>query len=170
MLYSLIPRGVRRFFFNAATSAKPISDQYVMHLTATLPVNFAHIFSRFNLQISADTLSDWDADGFLRLINHIQGQEIGVTEQMSFKTNLLTLGGASPARVTDASSPRALAGFIAPFWSIGSAGVDMRVSMSNQASPAQAAGFLIAHAEFLEYDLTQAQRYFINTPIPVLAR
>lgn len=167
-LYSLIPRGVRRFFFNAATAAKPINDGYNMSAVATLPANFAYIFTKFNLQLSVDRVSDFDTTFNLKLLNHIPGQSIGVSENVMASGTVIAFGGTDPqysAQTVDLSD------FTAPFWAVTpNSAVTFILTMRNSAAAAAAAGFLICHVEFLEYDLTQAQRYWLNTPVPVLTR
>ncbi len=162
---------MRRFFFNNDVSAKPVNDQIDLFLTATLPAGFAYIINRFNLNLSSDVASDWNASLILRLGNHIPGQPSGVLEEVLVRANLFTPATATPTRVVTAeSSSSGLYSFTGPFWSSSGSAIDFRVAMTNVAAAVGAAGFLISHVEFLEYDLTQAQKYFINTPIPVLGR
>ncbi len=172
VINSVVPRGVRRFFFNNVVAAKPVNDQIDVFLTATLPGNFAYIINRFNLSLFSDVASDWDPHVLLRIQNHIPNQPIGVLEEVLLRANLFTNSNDDPRRVVTAeSSSSGLHSFTAPMWAIGGGeSFDFRVAMTNQAAAVGAAGFLITHVEFLEYDLTQAQRYFINTPIPVLSR
>ncbi len=170
MLYSLIPRGVRRFFISTDVSAKPINDTIDVFITATLPLNFAYLMRSFNLQFTGDTASDWNASVTLRLLNHIPEQGgAGVSEQLTAPMTLFTPGSGSPQlAVRDFHDIRQFAG---PFWSISQTGqVTFRARIANVAAAAGAAAFVISHCEFYEFDLTQAQRYFINTPIPVIAR
>jgi len=168
---SPVPRGLRRFFFNNDVSAKPVNDQIDLFLTATLPVNFAYIINRFTLELSVDTVSDWDPLVVLRMFNHIPGQPLGVAEHVAVRANLFTPAGATPTRVVTAESQTSgLWGFTAPMWSVHGGSITFRVAMTNVAAAVGAAGFLTCHTEFLEYDLTQAQRYWINTPVPVLSR
>ncbi len=173
-LYSLIPRGVRRFFFQAATSVKPVNDQMDIFLTATLPENFAYIISKFSYQLVVDTASDWDAEVELRLLNHIPGQPNGIAELISCQAPLKVNATRNDAK-TVLSHTVNLAMFTGPFWKadppLTSGGTPtFRVHHSNTAAAVGGAGFVTSHCEFLEYDLTQAQRYYINTPYPVLTR
>ncbi len=162
---------MRRFFINEDVDAKPVNDQIDLFLTATLPENFAYITSRFNLTLTSDVASDWDASVVLRLQNHIPGQPIGVTENVLLRANLFTPAGLTQRRIVTAESAmQGLPAFTAPFWSAEGGTIDFRVEMTNVAAAVGAAGFIISHVEFLAYDLTQAQRFWINTPIPVLGR
>ncbi len=170
-MYSLIPRGIRRFFFNDDVSAKPVNDTINVFLTATLPLNFAYIMTRFNWQFSTDTIADWQKTVVCRMLSHIPGQPNGVSEHVAVlmqdffppgSTNQLVVGAEAAAAV-----PKPFTG---PFWSTHGGGIDFRVQMSNTTAAVGGTGFLISHLEFLEYDLTQAQRYYVNTPLPTIAR
>ncbi len=167
-LYSLIPRGVRRFFFANDTSAKPINDTIVHFLTATLPVNFAFIMRSFNWHLTADTVGNYDEELALRMSNHIPGQPLGTLETIMTTQPLQLIAGATSQRA--GTSQLDLKNFTSPMWAVHGGSITFRASTSNTNATAQAAGFLISHCEFYEYDLSQAQRYFINTPQPVLAR
>ncbi len=166
-LYSLIPRGLRRFFLQTDTAVKPVNDQIVMLITATLPVNFAYLLRSFNYQLTVDTSSDWDNSLELRMFNHIPGQPLGTSESLQVQSaNMAT---TAPMKFARADSIM-LSNFAGPIWAVHGGGITFRVQATNQAAAVQAAGFVITHVEFLEYDLTQAQRYYVNTPVPVLTR
>jgi len=169
-LFSLVPRGVRRFFFAAALTAKPVNDTYIFFLTATLPENFAYIMRSINLLLSVDTASDWTSQTELRMSNHIPGQALGTTETMYAIAGTQPLGSGGDTTKSFQSFTTELSHFTSPMWSVHGGSITFRVSMSNTAAAVGAAGFLISHCEFYEYDLTQAQRYYINTPVPVLGR
>jgi len=166
-LNSVIPRGIRRFFLAADTSAKPIDDTHVIVVTATLPDAFAYILVRFNAAYTANNASSWSQQMVLRLFNHIPSQPLGTLEEVSIAFEFMSTAG-TPKRT--AAVRGELANFIGPMWSTHSGEITFRMEMNNVAAPASSAGFLISHVEFLEYDLVQAQRYFINTPQPVLQR
>lgn len=167
-LFSLIPRGLRRFFLATDVSAKPVNDEINLFITATLPGNFAYILSRFNFELTVDTASDWDAQMELRMFNHIPGQPIGTSEHVTVNAKLLAATG-DPSR-NAAAVREAISQFTGPVWAVHGGSITFRVLASNVKAAAGAAGFVITHCEFLEYDLTQAQRYYINTPYPVMQR
>lgn len=139
-------------------------------LTATLPQNFAYIMTRFNATLSVDTASDWDGQGELRMSNHIPGQPIGVTETQQVDMSLFTSGAGVASRSCNPNSVNAVRAFAGPFWPVSSSQASFRFHMANIAAAVGAAGFLNSHCEFLEYDLTQAQRFWINSPMPILLR
>ncbi len=164
-LHSLIPRGLRRFFLQRVSSAKPINDDYQMLLTATLPDSFAYSISKFDFRWEADTASDIQLLAQTRLFNHIPGQPLGSVQTMAHPL----LFFATDVNYVTAVDPD-LTQFIAPFWSTHSGAVTWRLEARNFNDPAMAIGFFFCHVEFYEYDLVQAQRYWINTPVPVSIR
>lgn len=164
---SLVPRGIRRFFMATDLQAKPVNDDYSMFLTATLPENFAYIMRSFNCQISQDRALDWDQDMILRMLNHIPGQEVGTTEQIGV---LFEFFANPTVNFRTVRGPYDLSAFSSPMWSVHTGAITFRVEAANTNNTVSTAGFVISHCEFLEYDLNQAQRYYINTPIPVLGR
>ncbi len=169
-LYSLVPRGIRRFFLQTDSAAKPVNDTIDQLITATLPENFAYLMRSFNYQHTVDTASDWNTVLSLRMFNHIPGQEVGTSEVMHVQTSRMTSANADPANAVHARGANPLAMFAGPVWAVHGGSITFRVHANNNAAAVGAAGFVITHCEFLEYDLTQAQRYYINTPMPTLAR
>ncbi len=165
---SLIPRGVRRFeLASAATAVKPVNDQIRMLLTATLPLNFAYILTRFSLAFIDTRAADWDAMAVLRV------SEAGGGASAEHFTVPLDLFGSAPNPLDSrlVARPTSLAAIAAPFWArAGDAAVFLQVEMVDTNNTVTLGGTVTSHIEFLEYDLTQAQRYWINTLIPVLSR
>ncbi len=168
--YSPIPRGIRRFFISSAVSAKPVNDTIDLFVTATLPENFAYIITRLNVLLVVDTVLAWEGQITLRMSNHIPGQEVGTTETLCVGFSFQDLQSTGPFRALFENSGAFLQPFTSPMWATHGGSVTFRMHMGNIAAAVGAAGTIIAHAEFLEYDLNQAQRYWINTPMPTLAR
>jgi len=168
-LFSLIPRGLRRFWIATDLQAKPVNDDYDLFITATLPLNFAYVLRSFNMQVNSNRAIDFDQDVILRLLNHIPGQPVGSSEQVGVLFEYFQNATDGTSRIVRPFGS-ALSQFAGPFWPPTSSQSSFRVSVSDQADTVSTAGFVIAHCEFLEYDLVQAQRFFINTPIPVMAR
>ncbi len=140
-------------------------------MTATLPVNFAYLFRSFNLQLTSDVATDWDDTIILRMANHIPGQEVGTLEVLSVHNFLYTPATGSPERTAAGLySSTAIQPFSGPMWAVHGGSVTLRVEMANVAAAVGAAAFVITHCEFLEYDLTQAQRFYVNTPLPTIPR
>ncbi len=150
-------------------SLKPATDQIDLFITATLPENFAYIVKSFNLQITSDRASDWDAQIDLRMSNHIPGQPLGMLEHLAQSIDLMVPGTGNPFRETREGS-NGLSAFTGPMWAVHGGSITFRVHAMNTNTNAMAASFVITHVEFLEYELVQAQRYWVNTPIPVIGR
>ncbi len=162
---------MRRFFMNEDVTLKPATDQITVVMTATLPGNFAYILRSFNIELTADTATDWEPSCVLTLSSHITGQGgVGQSENMTCDMLVMRAPAGAVASMTISRAPD-LSNFAGPFWAAeGASNAVFVANMRNLESAAGAAAFVIAHVEFLEYDLTQAQRYYINTPVPVLAR
>ncbi len=165
-LNSLIPRGVRRFTISTVTAVKPVNDQIQTFISATLPLNFAYILRSFTLEMSDTRATDWERFVMLRIAESGQG---------AFADNGLVpleLFGASAAPVGArlVASPADVSNFQGPFWSLKGRTVVFRAELVNMTTTVTLGGSLISHVEFYEYDLTQAQRHYINTAIPVLSR
>ncbi len=164
-----MPRGLRRFFLQTDVSLKPVNDQINVFITATLPENFAYIMRSFNLVLSADTASDWDNTCPMRMFNHIPGQEVGTNEEIATELSLYVPATQNPTLIANQHRVNVSA-FTAPMWAVHGGSITFRVSLTNVAAAAGAAAFVTTHCDFYEFDLTQAQRYPINTPFPVLQR
>ncbi len=148
-----------------------MNDTINVFLTATLPSNFAYIFTRFNWEFTTDTVGDWQKTIILRMLNHIPGQPIGVSENVAcIMVDMFPPGSTNRLTVGSSSAKDAVAPFAGPVWAVHGGSITFRVQMSNSTAAVGGVGFLISHLEFLEYDLTQAQRYYVNTPVPILAR
>lgn len=167
--YSWVPRGVRRFFLAVATTAKPINDDWIAHITATLPDNFAYIPRSLSVSFAVDTCSDVDDRFILRYLNHISGQPLGASESFQLINDLVAPVGTDPSRLTRAVNQE-LAMVTSPVWSLHTGSPTVRVTLFNNADAAMAAGFVITHMEFYEYDLTQAQRFPVNAGMPTFSR
>jgi len=166
---SLIPRGVRRFHLATDVSAKPVNDQISLLLTATLPANFAYILKSFNWQLSVDTVSEWANTVLLRMFNHIPGQPLGTAEHVSCSQTVFDDGISTPVAVVRAFD-NGVSSFAGPVWATHGGAITFRAQAGNGNANVGAAGFVTSHVEFLEYDLTQAQRFYLNTPTPVIGR
>ncbi len=168
--YSLIPRGIRRFFSTqTAITAKPVNDTYDLFVTATLPRNFAYVLRAFMMKVVVDTVSDWGSEVELLITRGIPGQ--GASQQaIHMVSTLRTPATATPQRCVSGRD-QAMAQFVGPMWATDPVlSVAFRMAMSNVAAAVGAAGTLQTHVEFYEYDLSQAQRYWINTPTPTIKR
>ncbi len=149
-------------------SAKPVNDQIDLFVTAALPDNFAYIIRSFNWQLVGDTAEDWTRFCSLRMTNHIPGQPLGIAESILVELGLFAPQGSN---FIQAMGDLGLNNFTAPMWSThGANSISFRARGANTAAAVGAAGFITSHVEFYEYDLSQAQKYFLNTPQPIQIR
>lgn len=163
-LSSLIPRGLRRFYFEGDLTDKGAGDTLQALLTLTLPDSFAYSISRFDLVLEDARATDWRGQCLLFLLNHIPGQPLGSRQDM----NLVFDFGSFPSPMRNANTTGGvLSQFISPMWSTHSGEITFRANIYNPSATAATTQNLRSHVEFYEYDLVQAQRYFVNTPIPV---
>lgn len=164
-LYSLIPRGIRRFFFQDDISAKPVNDKQEVLLSATLPDAFAYSLARYDAVLTQDRAQDWNDANVLRLFNGIPGQPTGNAVEVLCNTQFVAVVGS--VGNSNISHNVQLENFPAPFWSTIPGAPSFRARWINNNATVAAAGFLQCHADFYEYDLVQAQRYWVHTPQPV---
>ncbi len=148
---------------------KPVNDQIDMFLTATLPQNFAYLLRSVTLQLAVDTATDWDGIVLLRMQNAIPNQPQS-TETQAAIWSLVTPSTNGVPSVTLRGSQLDLNMFTGPFWPTDGNVATFRIAAFNTAAAVGAAGTVRSHVDFYEYDLTQAQRYYLNSPIPVMSR
>ncbi len=153
---------------NTDVSAKPVNDQIDVFMTATLPDNFAYIIRSFNIQLAGDTAEDWVRFCSLRMSNHIPGQPLGIAESILVELGLFAPQGTN---FIQGRGDLGLNNFTTPMWSThGANSISFRSRLANTAAAVGAAAFVTTHVEFYEYDLSQAQKYFLNTPLPIQIR
>lgn len=166
-LSSLIPRGVRRFFLQEATTLKGTTDELRIHMDAVLPDSFAYAIRRFDAQIRATNIEEGELSAQLSLFNHIPGVPLGSEQYISIPmVGSQRAFGANEEQLT--SAPADLSDFVSPCWSTQVGSITFRFDWMNKSAFIQGAGFCNSYVEFLEYDLVQAQRYWVNTPVPVM--
>lgn len=138
-----------------------------MFITATLPENFAYVMRSFNIMLTVDRALDWDQDLVLRMFNHIPGQEVGSSEQFSVLFEFFAEATLQNRLIRGSID---FSAFANPMWATHGGSITFRAHAANTNNTVQAAGFVISHCEFYEYDLNQAQRFWLNTPMPVQSR
>ncbi len=146
-----------------------MNDTYDLFLTATLPTGFAYILRSLVCRVAVDTASDWEDRAELLLTRGIPGQ--GTSSQVMHVETTLFTPATGTARRALLARDSDLSSFVGPLWStVPGLAAAFRIGMSNVAAAVGAAGIVDCHLEFFEYDLNQAQRYWVNTPSPVIVR
>jgi len=169
-LWTSIPRGLRGFVVESGTlAAKPDSDTETLLLHGILPPSFAYVLCAISLRLSQDVADDWRNEYTLNLANFYQGH-LAVSSDWNFPF-LGSAGGVAAAttRGNSVSStdnlPRA------PMWSPSmSTGIQVNITTANVQTAVGAAGTIAAYINFWEFDLEQARKYPINSPLPIHAR
>ncbi len=173
-MWSLIPRGFLHFALDGVVlQAKPINDDQHLRISGVLPQGFAYQFVQIGMTIEQDVASSWDARPVMRIVNWTPGVAHGA--HMVF-----VLEDADEFADASAVSP------ITVMRGIGEAGshpmghqimfqpgrgqMSFSLLAVNETDPAGAAGTVDFLASFLEYDLTQAVRYGLQTPSQVTLR
>lgn len=167
-LWSVIPRGLRGFIVELGIlAAKPNADTESLTLTGTLPANFAYIFSEIHLRLSQDRAADWQTVLSLNLQNWYQGF-LGVSSTWNFvlgSTASIDLDARAMSAGPGARTPKGL------MWAPrGTSGIQVRMNAANTNATVATAGTISAYINFWEFDLEQARKFAINSPIPTHSR
>lgn len=166
MLWSAVPRGLRGFIVDdVAISAKPNGDQQTLLLTGTMPIGFAYVFSEINLMVDQDVAAAWSDRYSVTLTGFHQG-----VLEMSWKFAFAVQGIFPQVRKANADLstdqlPRA------PMWSrVAGSGIGIKIQSFNSGVPVGTAGTCSAYISFWEFDLEQARKFPLNSPMPVHIR
>ncbi len=166
-LVSSVPRGMVRFAAEIASTAKPINDDYQLNITGSLPGGFAYVLSSLSFQLQADTSSGFENAVRFRLKNCIPGadpsSEIAIFELDSF----ILKNVSDEQRILNYRLGSLREWFPQPLFSQPGLPMSFTLDASNGADPAMAAGTMFFHAAFYQYELNQAVRFPLNSPIPV---
>ncbi len=169
-LTTAVPRGMVRFFSDEAVDAKPINDDLVINITGSLPQNFAYIFNSISWNIIVDRAADFFDVMRFRIFNGLPNGTNGSQQVAMFNfTNLSpTAALIANQRVLEFSRgnvsdwyPNVL---IPP---APSQAMSFTISAFNAEDAAQAAGTQSFSASFYQYELNQAVRFPLNSPLPV---
>lgn len=171
-LVSAAPRGLVRFSFTAALTAKPINDDYNLQITCSLPLNFAYVLSSMSYSIQVDTATDFNAVAKVRVFNGLAHLPPGNTQSLPLDmSNYNDAGTGAPERIANFSLGELRSWFPNPIWAPANAsGMSFILNHDNGADPAAAAGLINFFATFYQYELNQAVRFPLNFPFPVGVR
>ncbi len=174
MLWSAVPRGLRGFVVNLGVlDAKPVSDQQLLTLTATLPSSFGYVLSEIHLSIAQDEAGNWNDGYTLNLQNWYQGQlAMPCTWNLPWTDGLVTPASGPPAVEKNSSAITVMDSLPkGPMWSPrGTSGILISIQAQNQDGDVAAVGQVNAYITFWEFDLEQIRKYPINSPLPTHSR
>lgn len=167
-LWSAIPRGLQSFVVDTgALDAKPINDDQLVVLTATLPNNFGYVMADAGLNLAQDRAVDWQANSTVNLQNFFQATTdisvgLSYTWHQGFKADL-----DNTIILMDVRQPWPAFPMVAPR---GTSGILVVISAFNGNATAAAAGTVNSFISFWQFDLEQLRKYPINSPIPTHSR
>lgn len=164
-LWTAVPRGLRGFFTESALSAKPVNDDQIVNLTGTLSPNYAYVFAEIGVLMTQNRAADWESVYTLNLGSWYQGLT-SVAMDWNFDWPLV---GFDQQRRGNGLSKNPMPS--APMWAPSdSSGILINISGSNGNNTVATAGVINGYINFWEFDLEQARKFPINSPIPVHAR
>lgn len=167
-----VPRGLVRFFFQDDLSIKPVNDSQLLVVQCNLPENFAYVFASLSMALSLTLASDWEDVIKLRTLNTIPNQPNGNAQVCIFSNTVESpVSSQVPERTLNYrfGDPRAY--FPHPMWSsVPGTGPQFSFLWSNTIATVTGAPFLTFHLAFFQFDLSQAQRFPLNFPLPTMTR
>ncbi len=167
-LTNAVPRGLVRFETRVATAVKPVNDDLLLEITGSLPPNFAYVVSTLSYVIQIDTAADFDNFARLRIFNGLPNAVPGNEQIALFNFSKLLSGVGTAERVLTYGEGSLREWFPNPIWrTAGAAGISFTLRITNGNNAVMAAGTQFFNMSFYQYDLTQAVRFPLNSPIPV---
>ncbi len=173
-MWSPIPRGMLHFALDGvALDAKPEGDQQHLRISGVLPQGFAYQFVQIGMSIEQDVAANWQSRPMMRIVNWtpdtIAGVHLVFVLEDSFE--FADAGAVSPVTVLrglgeEGSHPLAKQIMFQPGRGI----MSFSLLAVNEVAAVGAAGTVDFQASFLEYDLNQAVRFGLQTPMPTLSR
>lgn len=169
-LWSAIPRGLYSLVIaNAVLDAKPVNDDALLVIPATLPRNYAYVFQDMAWSMVQGRASDWHDRCQINLQTFFRGNR---DLQMHWMVGSETTGQNNNTRVLVHSD--GTGGFKPmprfPLLDEDGAGVQFTFHAWDNADTVSTAGTFDFYASFWQFDLEQIRKYPINSPLPVQAR
>lgn len=170
-LWTAIPRGMVSFTAFEAVDAKDIADKALISIPWVLPPNFGYIMESLHFTLTQNRATDWGNSLNLNLQNFAEWGVVGLNANFRRQFELNTqdnntrtscdLGG------DDASSKWPTY----PIVGTAPAGASLSFNAFNNSTAfASTAGSCHFYCRFWEFDLEQARKFPINSPLPVQSR
>ena len=169
-MFTPLPRSLVSFsILNGVISAKPLDDTAELVVGMSLPGTFAYRMVELSASMIQDTARDWNGLTFLEVTNAIRNLEGGATQRHAYlrsngthtptPTEMWILGGSDgkpdpPGYIFQRNTADPVVTFKA----------------NNDTAAASAAGTFNIHAAFLEYEIEQAEAFFLHYPVLTLER
>lgn len=165
-LWSAIPRGLQSFIVESAgIEIKPINDDIILSLRATLPQNFGYVLQDVMFNIASASSFAWSSIMSLNLQSYFRGIGDG---------GGLSSTWAGELELDDGLGSNSRSSFwhdLPTFPMIGTdSGIAVNLTAVNGADPAAGVGVVNCFISFWQFDLEQIRKYPINSPIPTQSR
>ncbi len=163
-----IPRALVNFSLQEGViDAKPINDSQELIVTMTLDPQFAYRLIHFNASLIQDAANDWLNRAYLEVENAIRGMPDGQTQR-----HVVSLDDT----VRNVSAVEMWMGRlqhrVGPTYVIQStpsgAAIGCTFNAINQNAAAALAGTMDFLCTFLEFDIEQAERFYLHAPVMTL--
>ncbi len=172
-LWGFIPRGFLHFSLeNGTLDEKPVNDQQHLRISGVLPAGFAYQFVQVGMTITQDRAVDWTNRSVMRLVNWTPGAPHGahMTFGLEFANEFGDAAAVTPVRVVRGmGESRTIIGQQILFQP-GRDAISFSMLAVNEIATVAAAGTVDFIASFLEFDLSQAVRFGLQSPVPVRTR
>ncbi len=172
-LVTSVPRGLVRFFSDAAIDAKPVNDQMIVSVTGSLPAGFAYILSSLSWQVIVPRSADWTDLAMFRIFNGLQAAAVP-NEQVSLfnLTDLVPQTTLRPnSKILEFTRGSIREWYPQPLvQSKDAAGMSFTLQGYNPTATVDVAGTQFFNAAFYQYELNQAVRFPLNSPLPTAIR
>ena len=173
-MWSPIPRGMVHFALDGAVlDAKPVNDDQHLRISGVLPSGFAYQFLQIGMTIEQDVAASWQSRPIMRIVNWTPDASAGLHLVFVLEDSFEFADASAVSAVTvlrglgeAGSHPTAHQIIFQP----GRGAISFSFLAVNETDPAGAAGTVDFLASFLEYDLNQAVRFGLQTPLPTLSR
>jgi len=171
-IWSHIPRGFLHFALDGSTlDAKPINDDQHLRISGVLPPGFAYQFVQIGMTIEQDVAASWANRAIMRMVNWTPDAVAGnhLIFSLEDASEFDDASAVSPVTVLRGLETRhSLSHQI--IFQPARGGISFSLLAVNESDPAGAAGTVDFLASFLEYDLNQAVRFGVQSPVPTLSR
>lgn len=167
-LLNHVPRGMIRFTAAEALDAKPVNDLINLSVFSSLPQGYAYIFSSISFEIACDTAAEWNSTARVRIFNGQPNAPTAPNEQPALvtMTNYNDGGTSDSRRILDLAQGSLRNWWPSPIYNARFA-ISIILQFTNFNVNVQAAGDLIFNMQLYQYDLNQAVRQPLNSPLPV---
>lgn len=163
-----VPRGLVRFVTTSALTAKPVNDVINLQITCSLPPAFAYVVSAINFMITVDTATDWNPTARFRAFDGMPNAAPNNTQNAVFSmANYDNASVNDDRRILTFQFGGIREWFPNPVYAPPGGFPSLILNYDNAAAAVQAAGTMSFALTCYQYELNQAVRYPLNSPIPV---